>query len=1090
MGTDRSAQQWLQAGRPARLTLAALALALLWTLVPSASAATPSHQRAPALDVEGLNHACGVAVDSKGDLYASSAGAAKVLVFSPTDHETPIGEISNAKEPCGLALTSTGNLYVSEAKTGEVVRYKPTVYPFSGAPSYGPREVIDASGQAKGISVDPFDNRLYVAEGTRISAYDAEGELGVNETQDVRCPSCTGGSYTLIFKGEETKPIPFEGPASEVQAALEELASIGPGEISVKNEGGNDGAHFITFEGKYGHTDVEALQCKDVSLEGSGHECKISEKTKSWDGRIAEGELEDATGIAAYAYKANNANATFHLAVADAAEDQIKLFSSNGQKEAAFRTQKLRRTLDGPKEGEEFGFGSQGAYLATDSGSCPPKGQACSAGHFLLYDDAHEALEEFEADGELVSQTPFAAGDGAPTAIAIDRSGAANTGTLYATTGAGASARTLAFGALGAPSRSGPLKEKEQSLTLAKACSVAIDDFGNRYVAVGFEIFVYPPTGSKTLAKFSTGEKSCRIAVDSEGNVYVLLKEKVAYFKPSSFPPKEGTTYGAAVTVAKESEFGTEINALAIDPASDRLLATSAGKTIEYGSAAEGSKPVGEIAAGLDLDVREAVATCDRSGNLYVAGGGRVFVLDPTGKEILTQISGTGSPLGTLSPHVRGLAVDQADCHLLAFDPGYKALEEFDDSGAYVGSYGSFTTLVTLSYTVAVDNGASSPNKGDVFLAYDDTAKETPDLWAFGGLGYPLLEEHELTVKKTGGGSGIVTSKPAGIDCGKACSAPYKKGTGVVLSTTPDPENVFKGWSGCEAQFEGEPGEALCEVTMQGATEVTATFVKEEVEEPGIPLTVSLEGTGSGTVTSDVGLISCEPFCSDEYAEGTKVTLTASPTAGSLFMAWKHCDTGAVNGRQCTVTMDKAKEVQAVFVTAHLLTVAKAPGSGPGKVSSYGGITCLYGCTEVSALIKEGTAVLVKQTPAKHFHFAGWGGDCSGTGACELTMGEDHDVTADFEEDARFSLSLSKAGGGQALIKTKPAGILCGFTCTEAVASFYGGESITVSWKLNKGTTKLTWSKGAGTCTGTFEALEGSCTVTIDAPKSLLASLE
>jgi len=1264
MGADRSVQgiQGMLRTRAMGLALPVLAVALLLCLgsAASAGAAVPSHPRTPSLDVVGLNHACGVAVDTKGDLYAASAAAGKVLIYSPADHETPIGEIANANEPCALALTSAGVLYVSEAKTGEVVRYVPTAYPFVGAPSYGPREVIDSSKKAKGIAVDPFDDRLYVADGSHVSVYDAKGNLGVNEVQEVRCFQCTGGKYKLEFEGETTpKSIPFEGSAKEFEEALLELGALEPGDVSVEN-GANNKIHLVTFKGKYAHTDVPPFKCIPEGIEGPGtQECKVTETAKGFGGHIGEGQLSEATGVAPFTYKSNESQITYSLAVADAAGDQVKLFSASGKE--AFKEEQLRQPpLTGPAAGEKFGFGAAGAYLGTDRGTCPPATKACTAGHFFLYDDAHEALDEFEASGALVSQTSFPFGDGAPTAIAVDRSGGEGNGTLYATSGAGTGARVLAFGALSAPTRPGPLAER--SLALATSCSVAIDDYGNRYVAVGTEVFVYPPsggTGTKPLVKISLGEKTCRIAVDGEGNLYALLKEKVAYFKPSSFPPKEATTYEAPVTVAKKSEFsGSELSALTVNPANGHLFVTDGKQVIEYKAAKEGSEVVNkEIGAGLPISNIFSLAVYGANGDVYLAtsgGGGSVFVLDPSGKEILVQITGQGSPAGSFGASAGAIAVDQSNGHVIAFEPGRKDLEEYEASGTYVAAFGSFESLVTTNYGVAVDNGEHSPNKGGVYLAYDDT-KGAYDLWAFGGLGYSApspLPKFTLTVKKTGTGSGTVTSDLAGISCGKACSAEFEEGTKVVLQATAESGSTFNGWTGCKselkepkgaclvtmsaakevtAKFEkGKPsfvlkvklagtgtglvtsspagincgidceepyeegtvvtltgasgantkpvqwtgcdsvdGENKCLVTMSAAKEVTATFdleqhllsvskegsgsgtvtsspsgincgetcsanfdhgtvvtllpkpdpgseltawsgacagsgacevtmsearsvtaTFEKVEKPGIALTVSLEGTGSGTVTSNVGLISCEPFCSDKYAEGTKVTLTASPSSGSLFMAWKHCDSGGVNGRQCTVTMDKAKEVSAVFVTAHLLTVAKAPGSGPGKVQSYGGITCLYGCTEVSALIKEGTAVIVKQTPARHFHFAGWGGDCSGTGACELTMGEDHEVTADFEEDAKFSLSLSKAGGGQALIKTKPAGVLCGFTCIASSASFYEGEAIAVSWKLNKGTTKLTWSKTAGTCTGTFETLEGTCTVTMSAAKELTATLE
>src|SRR5213595_3177471 len=207
--------------------LAALsAVLLIFSFASSAQAAAPSHPRAPSLDVTtNLNHACGAVVDSKGDLYLSSAGTSEVKVYDPSHNL--LTSIADANTPCGLAVTTTGSLYVTEQATGEVVRFKPNSYPFAGTPTYGAREVIDASGIAKGISVDRFDDRLYVAEDERVSTYNAEGKLGIDEVQRVFLPETSGGEFTLTFEGEETGLISAKATAGEVKAALESLSSIG-----------------------------------------------------------------------------------------------------------------------------------------------------------------------------------------------------------------------------------------------------------------------------------------------------------------------------------------------------------------------------------------------------------------------------------------------------------------------------------------------------------------------------------------------------------------------------------------------------------------------------------------------------------------------------------------------------------------------------------------------------------------------------------------------------------------------------------------------------------------------------------------------
>lgn len=98
--------------------------------------------------------------------------------------------------------------------------------------------------------------------------------------------------------------------------------------------------------------------------------------------------------------------------------------------------------------------------------------------------------------------------------------------------------------------------------------------------------------------------------------------------------------------------------------------------------------------------------------------------------------------------------------------------------------------------------------------------------------GSGLLNEYNLSVQKSGSGSGIVTSGPAGINCGATCQAKFTEGTPVTLTAAPAPGSSFAGWSGG-----GCTGTGTCEVTLTTDTNVMATFGLEspsgEGESPG-----------------------------------------------------------------------------------------------------------------------------------------------------------------------------------------------------------------------------------------------------------------
>jgi hypothetical protein len=98
-------------------------------------------------------------------------------------------------------------------------------------------------------------------------------------------------------------------------------------------------------------------------------------------------------------------------------------------------------------------------------------------------------------------------------------------------------------------------------------------------------------------------------------------------------------------------------------------------------------------------------------------------------------------------------------------------------------------------------------------------------------------------------------------------------------------------------------------VTVNAATSVTATF---STNPSMMMLSITKDGTGSGTVMGAPSGISCGTTCSQAVSPGTAITLTATPTSGSTFMGW----TGGCSGTgTCAVTVNAATDVTATFDT-------------------------------------------------------------------------------------------------------------------------------------------------------------------------------
>jgi hypothetical protein len=142
------------------------------------------------------------------------------------------------------------------------------------------------------------------------------------------------------------------------------------------------------------------------------------------------------------------------------------------------------------------------------------------------------------------------------------------------------------------------------------------------------------------------------------------------------------------------------------------------------------------------------------------------------------------------------------------------------------------------------------------------------------------------------------------------------------------------------------------------------------VQASNFTLSVTRQGTGSGTVTSSPPGINCGSTCSGTYTGGSIVTLTATAAAGSRFDGWS----GAADCADGVVTVNQNTTCTATFTSVGTATLKVGrTGKGNGTITSVpAGITCGSDCSQAYSI---GTQVQLTVTPAPGSIFDGWTGD-------------------------------------------------------------------------------------------------------------------
>ena len=192
---------------------------------------------------------------------------------------------------------------------------------------------------------------------------------------------------------------------------------------------------------------------------------------------------------------------------------------------------------------------------------------------------------------------------------------------------------------------------------------------------------------------------------------------------------------------------------------------------------------------------------------------------------------------------------------------------------------------------------------------------------------------------------------------------PVTHGQDASCTATPDAGYHFTSWSG--------------DCTGTGACQFTSVTASRTVSATFTPNTHSI-----ATPAAVNGTVTCTP---NPVTHGQDASCTATPNAGYHFTSWSGDCTGTGACQLTNVTSPRS--VGATFaLNTYSIGITPAPANGT--------VTC------APNPVTHGQDASCTATPDTGYHFTSWSGDCTGTGACQLT-----NVTSPRSVGATFALN-------------------------------------------------------------------------------------
>lgn len=162
-----------------------------------------------------------------------------------------------------------------------------------------------ADGSVPARTIDGVSTRL-IQSGVVMAKITSGGDSGkigpfqpgtvVTESVSL-AQTATGGTFTLTFGGETTAALAFNATAATVQTALEALANIDDGDITVTGGPLGTAPVVVTFGGQYMAEDVPNLTVNGGSLTGGSLTATVTAGQQSGGAGVASDGRENPDNI-------------------------------------------------------------------------------------------------------------------------------------------------------------------------------------------------------------------------------------------------------------------------------------------------------------------------------------------------------------------------------------------------------------------------------------------------------------------------------------------------------------------------------------------------------------------------------------------------------------------------------------------------------------------------------------------------------------------------------------------------------------------------------------------------------------------------